>query len=459
VVALAGLCIGLAFLLTSYDTYAWQVYFTYTLLFGIGGGVVSQASIGFLFDNVGSHASLGVAVVTAAIGVGYIIFSCLAAYYLSSDIMTWRGLFRIYAVVGFMTIFLAIGFHRLGHNSEKKLNSTFAVLNAAEDILEEERLLMEEEQEGDVSETSSVSTNSTGAGGSSRSTSFSSHGPIPGRTPTTRSRKSRRRKAGFELFFSKEGRGVQCLFISHLLSNACSNLFLKYSVLFAENFSDNTSLIMYLVPVVLGTSIITSRVILAWIFSSDYGREINPFRAIKIVHIGGFLGALLFLLITRDSTHLVYVLIIYFFVMMTTGLIFPLIPLRTIALEGKRNHLLNVSVQYFATGVGIILFGLLGGLSYDYGGFDGLWTLLIICFILSFLWDELCFYEHSMMKNGIWDYLCQKKCKKDEHYEATSLSIGGNSNHHHNDDHDDNVSVGNRSFSFSSNTSSHHRRN
>lgn len=390
VVAFSGICIGLAFLLSSYDTSSWQIYFTYTILFGIGGGIVSQASIGFLFDNAGSHANIGVAVVTASIGVGYIIFSCLAAYCLSSGLTTWRGLFRIYSCIGFLIVFLAFGFYYYGHNSEKRFNSI--VLNSPEDILEEERLLMEGEETSERSEE-----------GSSRSLSS-----LPS-SELTSSKKQRKKKSGFELLFSKEGRGVQCLFVSHLLSNACSNLFLKYSVLFTKKFASDSTLVMYLVPIVIGSSIISSRVLMAWIFSSEYGRNIDPFRAIKIVHLGGFIGAGVFLLINHFGTSVGVVLLVYFLIMATTGLIFPLIPLRTVALEGKRNHLLNVSVQYFANGIGIILFGVFGGVSYDYGGFEGLWTLLLVCFFFAFMWDEVCFYEHSICKNGLVDYLFHMK--------------------------------------------------
>jgi hypothetical protein len=307
-------------------------------------------------------------------------FSIVAAYVLDNDLLDWRGLFRYYSIGGLVVLLTAYGFHHMGDGSERELNPE--VIESVDDLTatDEERMLLMQTEPAL---------------------------PSPPPTPTSVSSKSSvtKRRAGFALLFSNslEGQGVRYLFVSHMLSNAPTNVFLKYSVVFIENFTNNDTLITYIVPVILGIGTMMARI----------GIDMNPFAAFKVVHIGGFLFTLLLLIVDVSNPHdddgyenyftVAVVLTVYFFIMLTTGMVYPLISLRTVAVEGKQNHLLNTSVQYVANGIGIIVFGYLGGVCYDYGDFDGLWIFIMAIYLTAFIWDEIYFYEESLSKQySLW---------------------------------------------------------
>ena len=62
----------------------WKLFLSYSLLFGVAGGMLSQLCFLFLFDQFKDEKSLkaAIGISTAAVGLGYACWSCVAAYVL-----------------------------------------------------------------------------------------------------------------------------------------------------------------------------------------------------------------------------------------------------------------------------------------------------------------------------------------------------------------------------------------
>jgi MFS family permease len=87
---------------------SWELFFTYSMLFGISGGIMSQVAFSLLLDCIEDDINFIVALLTGTIGVGYMVFSCLSAYVLFNTDASWQVLFRYYSLGGVVIASLSL---------------------------------------------------------------------------------------------------------------------------------------------------------------------------------------------------------------------------------------------------------------------------------------------------------------------------------------------------------------
>ncbi len=110
VIPVAGLLVALAFILTSLETQAWQLFFSYSILFGASCGTISHLSLSFLLEVIETkkEVALAMGISNIGTGLGYISISCFVAYFANiHSILDCSKLFLCLSGTGFFIFLLS----------------------------------------------------------------------------------------------------------------------------------------------------------------------------------------------------------------------------------------------------------------------------------------------------------------------------------------------------------------
>lgn len=365
VIPCAGALISLSFILTSYAQYGWELYFTYSILFGVGGGILNNLALSLLVDAMTSKEETAYAMSISNIGAGtgIVAVSCFAAYFTNVEhILSLDELFRYMALLGaFVVVEVLAAFVIIGDNITMKAFDKKVGHDGTEDTADEYAPSIEEQSNPDES----ISL---------------LRGDI------------RHSKNGWDLLFSQEGvesKAVQ-LFVSQIFGIMMTIIPYKFGILFATSQLTDVN-VYYYVPLVMGIGNVLSR----FFFTRLVSHGITSFEANKILQLGGVGTSLMLTFVSADS--MAGVLIGLFLYSLFTAH-YPLAALRTVELLGSNGHHANFGVQCFAIGIGYIIGGYTGGAIYDAtlsGGFRMLFLSVAVSIGFSFILDEMLFPERS----------------------------------------------------------------
>lgn len=396
IIPVSGALLALSFLLTSYTVDAWQLFFTYSFMFGCSCGILSHLTMIFLLDTLDeTEVGTGVAFSHIGAGLGYMTLSFLAAYFtVVHQILTLDELFRIYALFGVLVIISSfISFLILPRGMEKR--------HVDRDDDEEEEGGREEATVGrsgnQIEDSAGDSIAERGlfdAESSGMETAQGGKKPHrAGDQDTSRSTgedaKQSSDKAGWALMLSKDPRSMM-LFISNILVFTMAVIPFKFGVLFAANSTGDVNMYYY-VPLGMGLATIVSRFVFSGM--TDY---IDAFTVNKFVQLGCVLSTGLLVVIPQESSGWILFGLTFYGLFNTH---FPLVMLRTVALLGPKNHHTNFGVQCVGVGIGYFCGGCIAGGVYeiDSSTFRYVFLTCVAFDVVSILFDEFAFPEYSLL--------------------------------------------------------------
>lgn len=455
-----GLTCSASFFITSYINMpsphgvpptgqVWKLFFSYSLLFGVGGGMLSQICFLYMFDQFKDEKNLkaAIGVSTAAVGLGYALWSCVAAYILypggitfiqnlynqtiSSDstntfaddqdvvdIERWRILFRYYAATGLVMASMSIFVYRVEY--KKNIFSIFRRVEAPLTMS-----LLQESSKAMASETGEVAT---------RRASMADRDPEElekedvrisvQRGPSITIEKEAAKRLlshdkeqdeiyGLELLFSKTDHRAKYLFVSNFLVFATNNIPLKFSLLFNLSISPST-FVLYLTPILFGSMCVLSR----FMFPFLYALKLDSFGVMKVIQWGSFISqGILALVPYDDQRYAGFSITVFAVVAVCVSAVFPVLPLRTAELLGRKYNKINLGVQYYAVGFGTLFGSYTGATVFErssayyvsigerpLNGFHAFFLYVAFFYLAAFIWDEIVF------EKGFFKYLIRRYC-------------------------------------------------
>jgi MFS family permease len=383
VIGIVSVGLGLVFLLTSYDIYVWEFFFTYTLLFGIVGGFIMQIAFGILVDVFeDDERAFAVGISSTGSGLGYMLFGCLAAnFVVIHDYISWRELFRYYSLSGvFLFLFALLTACFVDKDAEKTHNKLTETTTETEKLEENNPL-------------------------------------IPS------SLKKKERLYGWALLLSGDSRCVR-LFISHFLSFIMEVVPIKFSIIYASSANNFDENMYYYVPIAMGVGTVLFRLLIV-----GFSSQTSSFHFHRFLQIG-LLCLCLSLAYTPATSEVIVLILLGLYAGLSSSL-FPVIVLRTTDYLGLYQHARNFGIQLYAVGMGILLGGMIGGAIYDAtSSTKDVFFMCAILFFIAFLYDEIFFPETSWIQ-FIMSWLCYQNTRGYNH-------IPDSDNNDNNDNHYDN---------------------
>ncbi len=323
-----GLLMAASYFWTSYDGSAWEMFFTYSILFGFSGGILSQISVSLLFDAVPDDLVTMIVVSTnAAAGLGYVFFACFSAYALYTEEMEWQVLFRYFALGGLSITVMSVSF--LWIDTQKHPTSITV----------------------DGTTRSSPTPALTADGNTSfdltmdSSTAYDPKESAPLLSASIDDTEANHRMElddgddthGFELLFHTNP-NARNLFISNFIGMATRNLPLKFSIIYMSA-NNSEKFIYYIVPISIGLSVAISRVLFSLMFMDK--EMTNSFKMSKYSQIYGGIVCICIAFCPNIVSLQLTLLCIHEVVAGAS----VLIPLRMVELIGKKNHHHNFGVS------------------------------------------------------------------------------------------------------------------
>jgi len=354
----AGSFISLAFISSSYVDYAWELYFSYSMLFGLGAGFISHLSLSIIIDIMESNDEIAfsLAVSNVGTGVGIIVISCTVAYLCNvHDILTVDELFRYMSLLGVLAMLSSFVLYKYIDPKHHSIRSN-----------EENEELPLINEEG----------------------------------------KTRSDLHGWQLLFSWEGveKRVVHLFFSNMLNFLVVLIPFKFSIIFATSSLTDLNMYYY-VSITVGTGSMLARILFPSLVTIS-----TPFTVNKLLQLGCSIATTFLAFTSTDSTVLVLGSLFLYSLFNSH---FPLVALRTMDIIGKRHHHANIGVQISGIGIGYIIGGYTSGWIYDAtleGGFKYLFLYCSAIFICSIIFDEIVFHDKSqaiaIFKNIRETYMC-----------------------------------------------------
>lgn len=312
---IGGLAIAAAYFWSSYDSAAWQLYFTYSILFGVSGGILSQLSISLLFDTLPEDI-VGLVVIgsNSFVGLGYIFFACISAYVLYGIDAPWTILFRYFTLAGLSITAMSISLlcaQRTETNNQ---------VGAQSDHADDQPI---EQMEG-VTEVSPL-----------LSSSAKAHPSIATANQTTIAIIDE--PHGFQLLLLSND--VRKLCISNFIGMATRNLPLKFSIIYMSTLTSD-SFIYYTVPICIGICVAVSRVYFGYLFMDK--DKVNAFQMNKYSQLASGITCVCIALAPTSLVWLQLALLCTHEVVAGASV---LIPLRMVQLIGKKHHHHNFGVS------------------------------------------------------------------------------------------------------------------
>jgi len=433
----------------------WKLFLSYSLLFGVAGGMLSQLCFLFLFDQFKDEKSLktAIGISTAAVGLGYACWSCVAAYVLypggitfikelydqtvstkgdysfvtDEDVVAiqrWRILFRYYAATGLVMASMSIFIYRVEYKtdffsifrkkdapltinlldeSSRAMSSESGVAGSA---LQRKKSMSEKEPDENedirisVSRSPSITTDKQAAADNDRQ----------GVNRLT-TREEEEEIYGLELLFSKTDHRAKYLFVSNFLVFATNNIPLKFSLIFNLSIKPTTT-VLYLTPILFGCMLVLSR----FMFPFLYSLKLDSFGVMKVIQWASFISQLIMAVLPYDEPRYAgFTITIFAIVAVCVSAVFPVLPLRTAELFGRKNNRINLGVQYYAVGIGTIFGSYTGATVFEkssayyvakgeraLNGFHAFFLYIAFYYLAAFIWDEIVF------DNGLFKYLIKK---------------------------------------------------
>ena len=358
VVTFSAVVFALGFIVTSYDNMQWELFFTYSVVIGLSGGIMNHLSMAFLTDSLSSREELGygLSISNTGTGCGLIMISCIVAYYCNvNDYQTWQQIFRYLSLLAVVVIAAAA---LVVSQSPTDLTQKYASDQREVEVVMEQR----GERESLIDE---------GA------------------------EKTADKLKGTELLFSSDKRAVY-LFISNVVGMSFTPVPFKFSIIYATADISDVNMYYY-APLALGLGTIISRFIFNLAASGIFGR-VSSFTLHKILLLGSCFGSLLLAFVDSSSTSAVLASL---FVFSLFNNFLPLLLLRTVDMLGNRNHHSNSGVQFVALGVAYCIGGFFSGLIYDYAPIKYVFIACAISFVFAIVFDEIVFFEASVVKYAI----------------------------------------------------------
>lgn len=355
VIPVAGLLVALAFILTSFEREAWELFFSYSVLFGLSCGTISHLSLSFLLEVLESQSEIALAMGISNIGtgLGYISISCFVAYFANvHTILNCSQVFFCLSATGFFIFIMSI------------IIFIFFPLDIDKD-----------EQHNP----STLSDSDDGAGGDS-----SESDNILPRSENPEAPK--RTIHGWELLCSSEGTSARLLFFSQIVGFSMTVVPFKFSIVFAASLSSDVN-VYYYVPMAMGIGTVIAR----FTFSNLAGSVLPGMRVYQLLQFGSGVSCVILALLGTVQAHVAFVLL-FLGVYACFNCHFPLVMLRTVELMGRHHHRSNFGVQCFAAGIGYCLGGFIAGEVYDLtGNFSSVFYASALIFFFSVLFDEFNF--------------------------------------------------------------------
>lgn len=320
---IGGLVMAAAYFGSSYTTADYQLYFTYSILFGVSGGILSQLSISLLFDTLPEEI-VGLVVIgsNSFVGLGYIFFACISAYVLYGLEVSWTILFRYFSLAGLsitLMSFFLISRHSApsSHPTQQDIEEV-QTLEAVANVTEESPLLSSSSKDKTNSSTFAAVDEKT----NSSTTAVSADSTEP---------------YGFELLYHKAD--VRNLFVSNFVGMATRNLPLKFSIIYMSAISSD-GFIYYTVPICIGICVAISRVYFGYLFMDK--DKVNAFQMNKYSQ---FASGLTCVCIALSPTSWVWWQLLLLCLHEVVAGASVLIPLRMVQLIGKKHHHHNFGVR------------------------------------------------------------------------------------------------------------------
>lgn len=444
----------------------WQLFFSYSLLFGVSGGMLSQLCFLFLFDQFKDEKSLksAIGISTAAVGLGYASWSCVAAHVLYPtgikfienvygqitstsgqytfvddqavpDIERWRKLFRYYSLTGLIMASMSIFIFRIEYRvnlcslfSRKPDPLVISLLDEGSKAMSSSESGVEEVQrkksmaDRDLDELEKEDMRVTFA----RAPSITTEKQVVSRVSSiangkqavnrlTTAEEEEDEKYGLELLFSRTDHRAKYLFVSNFLVFSTNNIPLKFSLIFNLSL-EPTTFVLYLTPILFGFVLVLSR----FMFPFLYALKLDSFGVMKVIQWGSFISQLILAAIPYDDRKYAgFAIFVFAIVAVCVSAVFPVLPLRTAELLGRKYNRINLGVQYYAVGLGTLFGSYTGATVFEkssaqyvakgeapLNGFHAFFIYISFYYLAAFLWDE------AVFDNSVIKYLIRKYCQK-----------------------------------------------
>lgn len=313
-----GILIGAAYFWTSFDTLGWEMFFTYSLLFGMSGGILSQISISLVFDAVPEE-MVGFITVgsNSAVGLGYMFFSLVSAYALYTVGISWQALFRWFALGGVSITVMSVSFlwsddlkeHNNNHDRRQHTTTSGNITSAPGAPADESTSLLRsfsEDNQGNAVVTDGVEEDDSII-------------------------------HGFELLLHSQD--ARSLFVSNFIGLATRNLPLKYSIVFISSYTTD-NVIYYIVPICIGLSVAISRIAVGYAMMDK--EKVNSFQMNKISQVSSGIVCMCIAFCPIIVPLQLALLCLHEVVAGAS----VLIPLRMVEVLGKEKHSHNFGVSY-----------------------------------------------------------------------------------------------------------------
>jgi len=200
---------------------------------------------------------------------------------------------------------------------------------------------------------------------------------------------------GWELFFSNDLRAFYLACV-HFFMFTVSFFPLNICIYYGQTVSSDDKYVNYYMSLALGLGIICSRSLVA-VLENFCGEHIGGMLQTKVNQCGACLTLIVLGMYADSSVTLTGATMgIAVYVFFQSGCI-VLVPLRTIEVLGKGNHLTNVAVQYFIVGVAVVIGSYCAGTVLDHtSDFQYVFLFVASAFPVSLILDEIFFKKASL---------------------------------------------------------------